>query len=313
MATTFDFSANKIQLLKPADLSVGSTKLPNLTMVPGSYKTTNFPLTNITPPFIPSNSGANTLKGLSGLGLPNSATDQSKSGFKVRLISILAMSKNSPSDIPQVIFEVTPTISESGSVEYTSVQPIHMPGGISVYKFTSSRSFEISAHFVSRNTADALQNMQYLQILRSWRNPFFGNSTTQFKASNSAPPSTTDSQMKNATNRIQNGNASNNRGVNLLGAPPEILYLYGYSSSTNDSRQSAPGVNLNRIPVVLTNLSIQYPEDVDYIPVQISPTANTEPWPVKMDVTISLLETHSPTEYEQFSLEAFKAGKLKHF
>jgi hypothetical protein len=89
--------------------------------------------------------------------------------------------------------------------------------------------------------------------------------------------------------------------------------LYAYSSQANDKRPDQPGININRIPVVLTNLSIQYPEDVDYIPVILKADANTEPFPVKIDVSISLAEAHSPTEYEQFSLESFKKGTLKHF
>jgi hypothetical protein len=296
-----------------ADFSVGNQFNPTLTRFPESAGVSDAitsPIQQQTPfpSMTPVGSG-----GLAGMAAQNSSGDQSKSNFKVRLVSILAMSQNGPQDIPQVVFEVTPTISESGSVEYTNIQPMHMPGGIQVYKFSQSRTFEISAHFVSRNTADALMNMRYLQTLRSWRMPFFGNSNTRFQPTNNSPVMSPDEQMKSATSRIQTG-SSGNKGVNLLGAPPEVLYLYGYSNSGNDKRpQGMSGVNINRIPVVLTNLGISYPEDVDYIPVNISPNANTEPFPVKMDLTISLLESHSPLEFEQFSLESYKNGTLKHF
>jgi len=249
--------------------------------------------------------------------------DQSSINFKVRLVSILNMVQGAPGNIKQVIFEVTPTLSETRSVEYSAVQPIHMPGGIQVYKFTGSRTFELTVHFISRNTADALQNMQYLQTLRSWTMPFFGQSSTDFGGTGKisalpttwhAPMLTQDQQLKAGIQQVQTGDTTG--GINLLGAPPEVLYLYGYSSSSNDNRDNINnnnGVNINRIPVVLTSLNISYSEEVDYIPVQISPTSNTEPFPVKMDVSITLIETHSPTEYEQFSLKAYKSGTLKNF
>jgi hypothetical protein len=249
--------------------------------------------------------------------------DQTSINFKVRLVSILEMVQGAPGDFKQVIFEVTPTLTESRSVDYSAVQPIHMPGGIQVYKFSGSRSFELNAHLISRNTADALQNMLYLQTLRSWTMPFFGNATSVGGSSSpqqaalpkdwSTPLMTPDQQMKSGIDQVKSGSAGGAGTISLLGAPPEVLYLYGYSSSSNDNRQSMKGVNINRIPVVLTNINISYPEDVDYLPVEISPTANTEPFPVKMEVTLSLVETHSPTEYEQFSLENFKSGKLVNF
>jgi len=238
--------------------------------------------------------------------------------FKVRLVSVLDMTQNAPGKIKQVTFKVTPTISESRSADYTQVQPIHMPGGIQVYKTTSSRTFEITAHFRSRSVSEALANMIDLQILRSWMLPFFGQSNTDYGSSDQLTavstnvPQTTEQQYESSAGRIQ-ASSDKTSGINLLGAPPEVLYLYGYSSQQNDDRTSAPGVNINRIPVVMTNLSFSYPEEVDYIPVQISPSVNTEPFPVKMDVNITVMETHSPVEYEQFDLLAFKTGSLKNF
>lgn len=258
-------------------------------------------------------------------GLPNSTPQtQTNVEFKVRLVSVLDMVQGAPGEIKQVIFKVTPVLTESRTVEYTAIQPIHMPGGIQVYKNTGSRTFDLAAHFISRNAADALENIRYLQVLRSWTMPFFGKSATDFAASNNKKiskvpvlnfvgPPTSDEQNALAMSKIQGSKPDKTSGVNLLGAPPEVLYLYGYSTKANDARNGVNGINLNRIPVVITSLSMSYPEDVDYIPVQISPTASTEPFPIKMDVSITLVETHSPTEYEEFSLESYKKGILKNF
>lgn len=221
--------------------------------------------------------------------------------FKVRLVSVIGLNTAfTEGDINSVIFEVSPTLSESGGVEYSQNSPIHNPGSIQVYKSTNSRNFTISAKFVSRNTQDAYRNIQYLQTLRAWRFPYFGQSLTS-----------NNQQSTTGSVPTYNGNKSDlpTDSVELLGAPPEVLYLYGYSTSKNDSRSSGTG-NLNRIPVVMTNLQIDYPSDVDYIPLSLNAGANTEMFPVIMSVSVTLLETHSPTEMEKFSLSLYKQGKL---
>lgn len=87
-------------------------------------------------------------------------------------------------------------------------------------------------------------------------------------------------------------------GGGALGAPPAVLLLSAYSNGRAYT-------NLRTIPVVIQNLSINYPTDVDYIP-----TTNGEPFPTIMSISISLVESHSPVEYEHFDLTAFKSGNL---
>ena len=72
------------------------------------------------------------------IGIGDSLQNSQSNGnaFKVRLVSVLSMNSNIPSDIKQVSFDATPTLSENRTVEYIAVQPVHMPGGIQVYKFT---------------------------------------------------------------------------------------------------------------------------------------------------------------------------------
>lgn len=235
--------------------------------------------------------------------------------FKVRLVSVIDLARAfTPGDINSVIFEVTPSFSETGSVEYTAIQPIHMPGGIQTYKYTNSRTFNITAHLISRNVNDAQRNIRYLQTLRQWRYPYFGNSGTTSATKQPAAPAMGQFNGNDiAMDRIRSSTSESNN--ELLGAPPEVLYLYAYSTSNNDKRglDANSRVNINRVPVVLSSLNITYPEDVDYLPIHITPTAKTEPFPVKMDVQITLLEAHSPTEYERFNLAAYKTGNLTNF
>lgn len=88
-----------------------------------------------------------------------------------------------------------------------------------------------------------------------------------------------------------------------FGSPPEVLYLYGYSEDGNAKSNTVQ--NLRRIPVVITSISFTYPNDVDYIP-----TVDGIPFPIVMNIAISLRETKSPYEIEQFSLADFRMGKL---
>lgn len=262
------------------------------------------------------------------MATPTSATNP----YKVRLIPISSLTSGAdPAAVraSQVTFEATPTLAESGSVEYTAVTPVHMPGSMQVYKHTNSRQFEITAHFISRNVADAVRHMQNVQKLRAWRYPYFGSTDTLTDANNQARANQAtpadSSGLSDQEREQQAADRAQAAGVQLRGAPPDILYLYAYSNSARDNRSSKTvwlPTNLNRIPVVMSNLSITYPDDVDYIPVsQLTPSGlpmdpnntTTQPWPIKIDVSITLLETHSPAEFESFDLNAYKLGNLATF
>jgi hypothetical protein len=251
--------------------------------------------------------------------------------FKVRLISVLndvAQTGSTQFRGQEVVFENTPAFSESGGVEYTPVQPIHMPGAVQIYKNTQPRTFTIGARLVGRTRSEVTKNSIDLQLLRSWRYPFFGRGSSTLDASQNETRRLQQELSNNETRarqlaaqnqeNLSDEEAANfatqrarleglSTGFELLGAPPEVLYLYAYSA-TNTDRSSTAFVNINRIPVVLTNLDITWPDDVDYIP-----TLWGEPFPVKMDVSIALAETHSPKEFEQFSLAKFKVGQLDYF
>lgn len=259
--------------------------------------------------------------------------DEIENKYKVRLVPISSLLNGAGEAVraSQVAFDVTPQFSESRTVEYTPVTPVHMPGAIQIYKHTNSRNFEISATMISRNVADALKNMANLQKLRGWMMPYFGATDTLTNENNrersgrstdNGPPTRAEPLVLTAADKQANAaDRVKNEGVQLRGAPPDVLYLYAYSTSGNDSRAGSAGgitrVNINKVPVVLTSLSIAYPDDVDYLPVYDAakggPNGYTEPFPKKLTVTVSLVETHSPREYERFDLAAFKLGNLIKF
>ena len=239
---------------------------------------------------------------------------QADTDYRVRLVPITATRKGQSSDITnsQVIFEVTPNLTETGSVDYSTINPVHLPGGIQIYKHTNSRTFEIQAKLISRNVDDAIKNMKYLQAMRSWRYPFFGATNTV--AENLTVEPTDDGEQVQDPSDAAIARAKDNN-AQLRGAPPEVLYLYAYATTTTSSSSDGSQfqfINLSRIPVVLTSLSITYDDESDYIPVYIKSNAGTPdtskvvPFPIKISVNLSLAETHSPLEYEKFDLMAYK-------
>lgn len=258
--------------------------------------------------------------------------------YKVRLLSMV-----NPTE--RVVFDVTPILAVSAPVEYGQVMPIHMPGAQQVYKNTPPRTFTITATLVSRTVEEATINQDRHHQLLTWRYPNFGlPDVGRYNAvSPTANKERTDMQealdqpnnegSRRMTDVVERTIASKMQKVqeealrringdglipglnfnphtsnaNNLGAPPAVLYLYAYSGPNNDDR-TMPSKNINRVPVVLTHYEMTYPDTVDYIP-----TINNEPWPIKTEITLTLVEDHSPRELERFSLSQFKSGQLRGF
>jgi hypothetical protein len=98
---------------------------------------------------------------------------------------------------PRVVFTVMPTIDESHTAQYDSFSPLHHPGQILKYRSTDSRTWSISAKLISRTPEEASENLDAINLIRSWVMPYYGIGTE-------------------STN------------PDLLGAPPPILTLSAY-------------------------------------------------------------------------------------
>jgi len=239
------------------------------------------------------------------------AANTGNSNNKVKLVS--AQNPNR-----RVTLRASPTVTENRNVNYNALEPLHAPGQIQVYKNTGSRSFGISdIKLISRTASEADANLRTLWRLRSWCMPRFGNSSTlsstQRTFRNGREFGQTDEELF-----FDEQDKQNKIGTELLGAPPEVLYLSAYSHDNIGSDpigRTKPGTqiwqaaqHITRVPVVIQQLTIPYPNDVDYIN-----TSKGVPMPIIMNLDISLIETHSPNSYEAFSLNDFRAGRLKGF
>jgi hypothetical protein len=201
-------------------------------------------------------------------------------------------------DSSQVIFEVQPQVQEHRSAQYEGVNISQMPGQFQKYKGSQSVSWNITAEFVSRNAAEATQNLINLLNLRAWLQPFFGEKQHQ--------------EFDGA-----------------LGAPPPIIWFSGWRGL------------IGPVPTVMTDLSCTHgSEDCDWIPTNIM-AADVDvsdftylsglsmyqpirkeidgfkqngnmvvPFPVVMQVSISLLESFSVAQFNGFDLQAFREGRM---
>ncbi len=207
-----------------------------------------------------------------------------------------------------VTFDVTPDFIETRNVNYANIEPIHQPGQIYIYKNTSSRNFNISnGKMISRTPVEADRNLRRLHMLRGWTMPRFGAKSStldgqQYKERQSSPELLT--QLRAQGRRRD---AVDFFGIEVLGAPPQVLLLSAYSDAAALSGR-AKSQHIDRVPVVIQQLNIPYPSDVDYIP-----TTTGVPMPIIMTVDVTLVETHSATEYEHFSLDQYRQGRLRSF
>jgi len=211
----------------------------------------------------------------------------------------------------RVVFDVTPDLVETRNVNYKSLDPVHTPGQIYVYGNTSSRTFNLSnVRLISRTKEEAEENLKRLQILRTWTLPVFGQSTLdvtergerKLRADNPGYFTPFSSEEERVFFL----------GEEMLGAPPDVIFLSAYSDTPTGGRPASQSgfqlEHIRRVPVVLQQLSIPYPSDVDYIP-----TTSGVPMPTIMTIDMVLLETHSPREYSKFSLQNYRKGILKGF
>jgi hypothetical protein len=158
----------------------------------------------------------------------------------------------------------------------------HLNGHYNVYNNSPNPTYSISdVKLISRNSIEARKNLIKVLTLRSWTRSYFGNFESQ------------------------EGNADNLTG--WVGAPPEVLRFSAYST---DDRGY-----MNKIPVVLDKVDINYPNDVDYIPTETKDNDKLSgvPFPIIMTINISLIEQHSALEFEKFNLHQYRNGILKGF
>lgn len=211
------------------------------------------------------------------------STDDSV-GHKVKLVSsagdgeTLQVSRDVNFPVEQlsqrtVEFDVMPEVQEMHSTEYEPVSTPHMPTEFQKYRGTKATTWQINGTFICRTRAEAYRNYVYLNNLRSWTKPYFGEKQ-----------------------RLQ-FDGGGERGK--LGAPPPVLKFSGWRGLAGE------------VPVVINQLSWNFPKDCDWIPCGVFDSEGKEvPFPTVMTVNVSMVESFSPDQVNGFDLVAFRNGRM---
>lgn len=75
----------------------------------------------------------------------------------------------------EVVFDIMPEVSEQRSVEYEALAPPQLPGEFQKYKGTKSTQWTITGTFAASTREQAAKNYLYMNTLRGWTMPFFGD------------------------------------------------------------------------------------------------------------------------------------------
>lgn len=95
------------------------------------------------------------------------------------------------------------------------------------------------------------------------------------------------------------GEGTKNSDPTLLGAPPPILTLTAYGKNM-----------IGPVKCVMESYNWTWPNDVDFLPAVDQGTGENRPFPVILNVSISLKEAWSPAEYSGFSIRDYQFGDM---
>lgn len=172
-----------------------------------------------------------------------------------------------------VEFDAMPEVQEIHSVEYEPISAPQMPQEFQKYKGTKSIQWQINGTFTCRTREEAFRNFVYLNNLRGWTKPYFGDKQ-----------------------RIQFGDGGS-RGK--LGAPPPVLGFSGWRGL------------VGTVPVVIVSLNWNWPKDCDWLPTGVTdPEGKEIPFPTVMTVNIGMVESYAPNQVNGFDLVAFRRGEM---
>lgn len=101
-------------------------------------------------------------------------TDERRTN-KIRLVSTLISSGADSGKVntgtEQIVFNLSPEISESKQVIYAEIGDIRQAASILIYGGSPSRKWSVSAKFLSRTPQEADATWKSIQLLKSWTNP----------------------------------------------------------------------------------------------------------------------------------------------
>lgn len=168
-------------------------------------------------------------------------------------------------------FIVMPEIVESRAVSYDAVAPVQGPGAFQKFRGTESTQWTLNATFIARNSREATENMDFINMLRAWSMPYFGDNSAQ------------------GANR------------QMLGAPPAVLTLSGLRSRI---------IGPVPVVITSLNWNWPRDVDYLPTEQEDEKTGQFVPFPAVMTVAIQLVESYSTAQFNKFNIEEFRKGNF---
>jgi len=167
-----------------------------------------------------------------------------------------------------VVWPYQPQISWEQSVDYSSIDMVHVNQEIMAYTKTPAAKFSISGSFSVQNNQEGIYALAAIHFMRTVTKMYFGT-----------------------------GQA--------LGTPPPVLLFDAYGQYM-----------FNQLPVIVTNFSVELPQDIDYVPVDLSfvPTYDNSqsqtniPGYSKVQITPQLLSQQTAYDAAYISSSMFQTS-----
>lgn len=164
-----------------------------------------------------------------------------------------------------LIFPYTPKISMGYTVNYENTDFIHSNISYKSYKNSPPPSLSLTAKFAADSKAGAIQMLSAIWFLQAC------------------------SKCDTGTNLMEKSKDDNTANRSGAGLPPPVLYLNGYANL------------LDNMPVIIAGFTLDYPDDVDYVRLDLQMILNKPKQTFSGDYSSEKLKQSNPLMDDYFS------------
>ena len=164
-----------------------------------------------------------------------------------------------------LIFPYTPKITMSYNVNYEKTDFIHSNLSFNSYKNSPPPTISLNAKFTADTKANAIHMLSAVWFLQAC------------------------SKCDTGLNTMSKGDNKNTANRSGAGLPPPVLYLNGYANL------------MDNIPVIIEGFTVDYPEDIDYVRLDLQMAINKPKQRTFSDPLAESLKQTNPILDDNFS------------
>lgn len=164
-----------------------------------------------------------------------------------------------------LIFPYTPKITMSYNINYEKTDFIHSNLSFNSYKNSPPPTISLNAKFTADTKANAIHMLSAVWFLQAC------------------------SKCDTGLNTMSKGDNKNTANRSGAGLPPPVLYLNGYANL------------MDNIPVIIEGFTVDYPEDIDYVRLDLQMAINKPKQRTFSDPLAESLKQTNPILDDNFS------------